>query len=207
MMDCCEVVGRKRFMEVQYPCQFKRLRRLEGMNMDELEQQIMEESNSQEVNTNEINVELMEEQSNTMQTHLPDYDDDDNNNNGDQQQESNYIEEFTSSDHRSPQPGYFSMMQHPESIPSLKHYSKSDASLPHRTNSVVSCKMVGSCWYCRRQDVIVSCKSCERMTCEQNCLYCCDKCQVFVCNTCSMIDYSYRYERRLCFDCYYQHYH
>lgn len=187
-------------MEIEYPCQFKRLKRLEGMDMEEIEQQIIEESNSREINTNEINVEMMEDRSNTMHTYLPDYDND---------IERNKVAEEVVVHPIHSQLGHFSMMQHPESIPSLQNYSNHDPTTNNRNsaNPAVACKMVGSCWYCRRQDVIVSCRSCERMTCEKNCLYCCDKCQVSVCNTCSMIDYSYRYERRLCFDCYYQHYH
>lgn len=200
MMDCCERVGSKRLMEVEYPCQYKRMRQTDGHSMEEIEYQMMEESQSHEINTNEVNLEMMDDyQLNTRETFLPEYEEI-------LEKKAPHMEyskddsQSSSLNSRSQISGHFSMMQHPETIPSLHQYKTHSQPL-RLVNS--NCRMVASCWYCRRQESVVHCQSCDRLTCEANCLYCCDKCQVYVCNTCSMTDYSCRYERRLCIDCYY----
>jgi hypothetical protein len=63
---------------------------------------------------------------------------------------------------------------------------------------------VTSCWHCKNVRSSVACQLCTRNVCESSCLKYCESCNCVCCTTCIMIDYSFRYERILCMDCYYQ---
>lgn len=187
--------------------QCKRMKFSDEYSMDQIEQEIIETSNSREVKSEEVSV--MMELAFSQGPHL-----------SDMEEETDSKVQNTISNEKNIR-GYFSMMKNPESIPTLQNYSNPPSqhsssrhfpsSSSSSTNQISSpssqCRNVASCWYCKRVESVLPCRSCDRSTCERNCLHICDHCQINVCSTCSMIDYSFRYERRVCIDCYYQNHH
>jgi hypothetical protein len=91
----------------------------------------------------------------------------------------------------------------PNSAFFLRHSGLSSDNLAVPSVQCHSPRTVSNCWHCKKFGSLIPCRSCERTVCERSCVRCCDRCQKMCCSACTMIDYSFRYERTLCIDCYY----
>eukprot|EP01040_Poterioochromonas_malhamensis_P001848 gene1848-1980_t len=130
--------------------QCKRMKFSDEYSMDQIEQEIIETSNSREVKSEEVSV--MMELAFSQGPHL-----------SDMEEETDSKVQNTISNEKNIR-GYFSMMKNPESIPTLQNYSNPPSqhsssrhfpsSSSSSTNQISSpssqCRNVASCWYYKR---------------------------------------------------------
>jgi hypothetical protein len=73
----------------------------------------------------------------------------------------------------------------------------------HSPNMINNRSFHSNCWYCKRMANCQACSYCDKISCDGGCLKYCENCGNSFCTACTMIDYSHRYDRILCLDCYY----